>query len=699
MLRFFFILLVVTLPSLAASRFPEATPDTPANRMIQRYWEYQTAEVHSTGSLDNIKSAHEWTKSVVENRRQLAEMLGLDPMPARTALNPVKTGEVQGEGFVVEKLHFQSSPGLYVTANFYRPNKVEAPLPTILYVCGHSVMKDGTDSLGNKTGYQHHGVWFAQHGYCCLIIDTLQLGEIEGEHHGTHHLDKWWWIARGYTPAGIEAWNGIRALDYLETRPEVDKTRFGVTGRSGGGAYSWWIAALDERIKAAAPTAGITTLKNHVMEGCVEGHCDCMYMVNTYLWDFDRVAALVAPRPLLICNTDKDDIFPLGGVVQLYQSTRRLYTLLGAEAKIGLQIAEGPHKDVQPLNTGAFHWFERHLKGADPMATTEGAAKKVFEPKKLRVFSELPKDQINTTIDHTFVPLAKPAVPAADIAQWQPMRDAWKRELEDKVFRSWPAFASNVQVKKATSQETDGITLTAFDFVSQGPISLRLYIAHREGLRLNDLDLIALNVLDEKGWEQFESVYYSRYGKMFEMVSKTPKDEKAHEQEKAMFATFKWGMAYLAPRGVGPLAWTGSDKAQTQRLRRFYLLGETLASGQVYDIRRSVQALQSITGLEDKKLWISANRDMATNALYASLFEDKVARVDLHDLPMSHSECAPYFNVLKFLDIPQVAAMASEKEKVVIYTDNKASWNYPMQTAANLGWQKNVQLREPQKAE
>ena len=69
------------------------------------------------------------------------------------------------------------------------------------------------------------------------------------------------------------------------------KGPFGLTGRSGGGAYSWWIAALDERIKVAVPTAGITTLKNYVLDGAIEGHCDCMFMVNEERWDFDRVAA------------------------------------------------------------------------------------------------------------------------------------------------------------------------------------------------------------------------------------------------------------------------------------------------------------------------------------------------------------------------------------------------------------------------
>src|SRR5438874_2290325 len=125
------------------------------------------------------------------------------------------------------------------------------PAPAILYVCGHgNVVKDGV-SYGSKASYQHHGAWLARNGYVCLTIDTLQLGEIQGLHHGTHRENMWWWNARGYTPAGVEAWNCMRALDYLQSRPEVDAERLGVTGRSGGGAYAWWITALDERIRVA----------------------------------------------------------------------------------------------------------------------------------------------------------------------------------------------------------------------------------------------------------------------------------------------------------------------------------------------------------------------------------------------------------------------------------------------------------------
>ena len=319
------------LLSLALPLSAEQPAASRANRQLADYLAREVAAIESR-PLAEPASPAQWEATRTVMRRQLAEMLGLDPMPERTPLKVEKTGEVRGEGFVVENMHYQSLPGLYVTANLYRPEKSEGRLPAILYVCGHSnMMKDGV-SLGNKTGYQHHGEWFARHGYVCLIIDTVQLGEIRGEHHGTYSKGRWWWFSRGYTPAGAEAWNGIRGIDYLVSRPDVDPGRIGVTGRSGGGAYSWWVAALDERVKAAAPTAGITTLHNHVVDGAVEGHCDCMFMVNTYRWDYDKVAALVAPRPLLICNTDKDGIFPLDGVVSIYNSTRRIYRALGAEA-------------------------------------------------------------------------------------------------------------------------------------------------------------------------------------------------------------------------------------------------------------------------------------------------------------------------------------------------------------------------------
>ena len=136
------------------------------------------------------------------------------------------------------------------------------PASAILYgLYGHGWVKKDGISYGNKVSYQHHEAWFARNGYVCLVIDTLQLGEIEGIYHGIYNQKMWWWNSRGYTSAGVETWNYIRVLDYLETLGFVDSNRFGVTGRSGRRAYYWWISAVDERVKVVAPVAGITDLK------------------------------------------------------------------------------------------------------------------------------------------------------------------------------------------------------------------------------------------------------------------------------------------------------------------------------------------------------------------------------------------------------------------------------------------------------
>ncbi|MCA9059448.1 MAG: hypothetical protein KDA85_13165 [Planctomycetaceae bacterium] len=143
------------------------------NPELEAYFAEQTAAIEQENSLLNYRSLQEWEAARPRLREQLFEMLGLYPLPDRTELHATVTGTVTQDDVVVEKLHFQSMPGLYVTANLYRPVRQDGPLPAVLYVCGHGgVKKDGV-SLGNKTHYQHHGAWFARNGYVCLIIDTL----------------------------------------------------------------------------------------------------------------------------------------------------------------------------------------------------------------------------------------------------------------------------------------------------------------------------------------------------------------------------------------------------------------------------------------------------------------------------------------------------------------------------------------------
>ena len=659
------------------------------DRMIAEYFQVETAKLASR-PLGDIESLQQWQAQRAEYRRQLFEMLGLDPLPERAPLKPQITATTEHDEFRVERLHFQSRPGLYVTGNLYLPKKIDKPLPAILYVCGHGrVKKDGV-SYGNKVHYHHHGSWFARNGYVCLTIDTLQLGEIEGLHHGTYREGMWWWLNRGYTPAGVEAWNCIRALDYLETRKEVDADRLGVTGRSGGGAYSWWIAALDERIKCAVPVAGITDLRNHVVDGCVEGHCDCMYMVNTYRWDYPMVAALVAPRPLLISNTDTDRIFPLDGVYRTFTDVRRIYQLHDAADKVALHITAGGHQDTQELRVHAFRWFNQHLKGDDGLLRSP--AEKFFQPEQLKVFAELPQDQLNTKIHETFVPQAEPDLPDSQ-AEWQEMRDTWKAALQEKSFAAWPQDEQPLDAKEAFSVEREGIQISAYDFTSQQAIRLRLYVAQRAGLKKPQL--VVLNVLGDEGWQDFLAMMRPAFEEQLQGETLPPADQQSFEQHQKMFENSPWAMAYVAPRGVGPTAWDQSQRKQVQHQRRFYLLGQTLEGMQVWDARQAIKTLRSAGEMQDVPLWLQAEGRMAGVALYASLFEEDVTRLDLHQLPLRH-RAGPYLlNVTRYLDLPQAVAMAAERSKVVLYHDNAEDWAYPKSVAEKLGREGALQIREP----
>jgi hypothetical protein len=512
----------------------------------------------------------------------------------------------------------------------------------------------------------------------------------------------WWWLNRGYTPAGVEAWNCVRALDYLETRPEVDKDRFGVTGRSGGGAYSWWIAAIDDRIKAAVPVAGITDLQNHVVDGCVEGHCDCMYMVNTYRWDYPQVAALVAPRPLLISNTDSDGIFPLDGVVRTFEHVRRIYRLhepamKGATANVALNISPGPHKDTQELQLHAFRWFDKHLKGEEK--PIDMAAVKFFEPEQLKVFKTLPTDEINTKIQETFVPAAEAAKVPADKAEWETQRRVWTQAFRQKSLRGWPeswvkdkpVWPSGWDPEEVLSVDRDGIHFAAYD-LRQEVVVLRLYVLHRTGLTKPELNV--LNILDDQAWRELLANIRPGFETELQDEQLPPANEEGWKATKQMFQKFPWIMTQVCPRGVGPTAFDQSDKKQVQNRRRFYLLGQSLDAMQIWDVQRAIQATRHIKGLHAVPLWLQSQRTMAGVTLYASLFEPEIKRLDLYDLPKSHREGPIFLNVSRYLDMPQAVAMAAERSKVVLYQDDDAGWEYPQAVAQKLGWDaKQIQIR------
>src|SRR5438477_57084 len=633
---------VVVLAAFSAAPGGAVT-DAAGQAKMQSFLKNEAVRLDS-GFLEGITNRQQWEARRPVLKREYLEMLGLWPLPERTALNPKITGILEREeGFRVEKLHFQSRPRLYVTGNLYLPKdaKAGAKLPAVLYVCGHS----GKGRDGNKTAFQHHGMWFATHGYAALLIDTLQLGEIAGIHHGTYRYNRWWWQARGYTPAGVECWNGIRALDYLQSRPEVDPDRIAVTGISGGGAATFWITAADERVKVAVPVSGMSDLEEYVGEKIVNGHCDCMFLINTFQWPWTQIAALIAPRPLLFENSGHDTIFPMNGNDRIRARLEKLYGFYTNQTDrlFDIGVQPGGHDDKPELRLMAYRWINRHLKGDDTPVTEPPLAP--IEGKLLRAFpDELPSDELNTKIDETFVSLATNALPR-NPEEFRIWREEKLAELRRICFRSLPGNSATnlIEIGNSAKVEAEPPVATVWRYFPRGQGSSR---GERWMVVLGDAE----SVEALPNW-----------------LPKTAGNA---------------SVLLLATRGTGRLLL--QDPAPYYIHRALPLLGRTLDTGRLADILGTAKRwLDSEAGKKNR--WkIIGRGEVGVIGAYAAVLDPRIAEVILVDPPASHRDGPIFLNVLRVLDIPEALGLLAPRP-LTIYTTRASAFERTVSIYAAAG--------------
>ncbi len=379
-------------------------------------------------------------------REQWREMLGLSPLPERTPVQATVTGVLERGDYVVEKVHFQSVPGAYVPGNLYRPAEVREPLPAVLYLCGHTKGKVNPP-------YQANPRWFGRHGYVALVLDPIQLGESQGFHHGTYRLGRWDWYSRGYTPAGVEVWNAMRALDYLASREDVDAERLGVTGLSGGGAMSWFLGAADERVKVVVPVCQTGSIEQCVVDRAIDGHCDCAFWINMYRWCTPDIGALIAPRHLLIAAGTEDTLWRPYAFRETFHRIHHVYARLGVPENVQLVEDLTPHGYTPKLRKAIFEWFNRHLK-SDPAPVTDDVTDFVEPEENLLVFEGRPPEHdAMKTIDRHFVPLAS-GDDSADAKEWKRQQRQTLGRLREVSFRQMP----EQQRPRLREVRTDGST-------------------------------------------------------------------------------------------------------------------------------------------------------------------------------------------------------------------------------------------------
>jgi hypothetical protein len=340
-------------------------------------WFYSSLQQQAYAALDRRKEEYEKLKTPEEiaayqlHRREfMLQQLG--GMPERTALNAQTVGRIEADGYVIEKVTFESQPRHHVTANLYLPTS-GGPHPVVLVSSGHS-------RTAKTAEYnQRIAIALVRNGMAVLCYDPIGQGERsqiltddgQPRFSGTtteHFLIGVGSILVGANTARYRVWDGMRAIDYVASRPDLDPKRIGFTGCSGGGTLTSYIMALDDRVTCAAPACYLTTFRRLIETIGPQDAEQNIFGQVAFGLDHSDYVLLRAPRPTLISSTT-GDYFDIQGAWDNYRQAKRVYTRLGFSERVDLVEAEGSH-GVQPANLLAItRWLRRWLVGKDDAIT------------------------------------------------------------------------------------------------------------------------------------------------------------------------------------------------------------------------------------------------------------------------------------------------------------------------------------------
>ncbi len=369
--------LSVPLVQLLSAQSSMAAEDLqPLNRfprMVQEFFveQLRAAEKRSLEAKARLKTKTDAGAYVKSVQAKIRRCFG--PEPERTPLAARITGVVERDEYKIEKIIFESRPGFPVTANFYLPKNPESPVPGVVGTCGHSTNGKAAEA------YQSFAQGLARLGYACLIYDPIGQGErlqyVNDDLSPrfrpgvTEHL-----IAGnqqflvGEFLGMWRAWDGIRALDYLLTRPEVDKNHIGVTGNSGGGTMTTWLCGVEQRWTMAAPSCFVSTFRRNLENELPQDTEQCPPKAVALGLDHDDFLAALAPKPVVILAKERD-YFDARGSEETLRRLKRLYGLLGADEDVSLFIGPTYHGYSQENREAMYRWFNGATKVSD--ATTE----------------------------------------------------------------------------------------------------------------------------------------------------------------------------------------------------------------------------------------------------------------------------------------------------------------------------------------
>ena len=334
-------------------------------------------------AVDQIQSPEGWIARQQQIRNTLAAVLG--PFPTRSPLNAQTTGIIERDRFTVEKVIYESQPGLHVTAALFLPKDITSKKPAILYCSGHTA-----DGFRSPT-YQTKIINLVLKGFVVLAFDPFGQGERHayldeagvsrlGGATKQHSYPGAQLFMLGESMAKFMIWDGIRGIDYLLSRPEVDPARIGITGRSGGGTQTALIAAVDPRIAVSAPEAYITNYERLLSSiGPQDAEQNLFHGIKAGLNHADLLAVR-APKPTLMITTTRD-FFSIQGARETFNEVQRVYRVHNAADSFEMVEDDAPHASTPANREAMYQFFIKHF---DVDASAEEEQVQVFDAAELQ---------------------------------------------------------------------------------------------------------------------------------------------------------------------------------------------------------------------------------------------------------------------------------------------------------------------------
>jgi dienelactone hydrolase len=366
-----FLLIVAILSFMSGAIAQNAPVNNDARSLLHSYIDglIQSQLEIRKQAMARIQTRDAADRRKKETREKILQLIG--GLPEHSGPVAVKEfGMVSGDGFRVEKIAYESLPGFWVTADLYRPASGNGPFPAIVVAPGHGA--------GGKTENWSWGGNFARNGIVALAYDPIGQGErlqyydaarkasFIGNPTGEHGEANVGPMLLGDTIARYMVNDAMRGVDYLSARGDVDGSRVGAFGCSGGGTMTAYFAALDDRVKATAVACYFTSFTELIAspQGAQDAEQSIPHFIQQGM-DFPDWAEAFAPKPYAIVSTE-NDMFPFAGARTTVDEARRFYRLYGADDKLEWITGPGGHGNLGPISPQILAFFTKNLKGTEP---------------------------------------------------------------------------------------------------------------------------------------------------------------------------------------------------------------------------------------------------------------------------------------------------------------------------------------------